>query len=121
MPSISHRASLGQGAPHRAESGSAALPAGLTTTVSWLIKGVVRIIGAPIRWCADRLEDWRELRQLRDLDDHLLRDIGLTVAEAQRSSIFHARPARDVPDRNTKVLDRAAHDPKGTPTWPTTS
>ena len=119
MPSISHRTSLGQATPHRAESGSSALPAGLTATFSRLIKGVVRVIGAPIRWCADRLEDWRELRQLRDLDDHLLRDIGLTVAEAQRSSILHARRNRDVPNRNAKVPDRDANDPKGTPSWPT--
>ena len=103
MPSISHRASLGPGAPHRAESGPAALPAG---SIGRLIR---RIFGWPSRWCADRLEDWRELRQLRDLDDHLLRDIGLTVAEAQRSTLFRGRRAR------------GARDPKGPPTWPTTS
>ena len=103
MPSISHRASLGPGAPHRAKSGPAALPAG---SVGRLIR---RIFGWPFRWCADRLEDWRELRQLRDLDDHLLRDIGLTVAEAQRFTVFSRRDDRD------------ARDPKGPPTWPTTS
>ena len=110
MPSISHRTSLGQATPHRAESGSSALPAGFIR----LTRGIARIIGAPIRWCAERLEDWRELRQLRDLDDHLLRDIGLTVAEAQRSTILHARRGRDA-----KVPDRDAHDPKGMPIWPT--
>jgi uncharacterized protein YjiS (DUF1127 family) len=67
------------------------------------------IVGWPFRWCADRLEDWRALRQLRDLDDHLLRDIGLTVAEARRLTLFNSR------------RDRAARDPKGPPTWPTTS
>jgi uncharacterized protein YjiS (DUF1127 family) len=109
MPSISHRASLGQGAPHRAKSGPTALPAGFTRglTLAWRL--IRAIVGWPIRWCADRLEDWRALRQLRDLDDHLLRDIGLTVAEAQRATIFHSR------------RDRDAHDPKGPPTWPTTS
>jgi uncharacterized protein YjiS (DUF1127 family) len=99
MPSISHRASLGPGVPHRAKSGPAALPAGFTH----------RIIGGLIRWCAERLEDWRELRQLRDLDDRLLRDIGLTVDEARRAAIFPSRGDRD------------AHDPKGPPTWPTIS
>lgn len=99
MPSISHRASLGPGAPHRAKSGPAALPAG----------HIRRIAGGFIRWWADRLDDWRELRQLRDLDDHLLRDIGLTVAEAQRATLLRHR------------RDRDAQDPKGPPTWPTTS
>jgi len=107
MPSISHRASLGPGAPHRAESGPAALPAGSSPA---FLGGVIRrIVGWPFRWCTDRLEDWRELRQLRDLDDHLLRDIGLTVAEAQRSTLLRS-------GRN-----RGARDPKGPPTWPTTS
>ena len=107
MPSISNRASLGQGAPHRAKSGPAALPAGSSPA---FLGGVIRrIVGWPSRWCADRLEDWRELRQLRDLDDHLLRDIGLTVAEAQNSTVFSRRDDRD------------ARDPKGPPTWPTTS
>src|SRR5262245_42143747 len=100
MPSISHRASLGPGAPHRAKSGPAALPAGFIGTVR-------RCIGWPFRWCANLVEDWRELRQLRDLDDHLLRDIGLTVADAQRATILRR--------------DRDARDPKGPPTWPTTS
>jgi hypothetical protein len=37
MPSISHRTSLGQATPHRAESGSTALPAGLIRQiVGWL-------------------------------------------------------------------------------------
>jgi uncharacterized protein YjiS (DUF1127 family) len=117
MPSSSHRTSLGQATPHRAESGSTALPTGFTGAI-------IRIIGAPVRWCADRLEDWRELRQLRDLDDHLLRDIGLTVAEAQRSAIFHVRRDRDAPDRNAldrnaQRADRDAQDPKGMPSWPT--
>ena len=110
MPSISHRASLGPGAPHRAKSGPAALPAGLTARCIGGLAGAIRGIARwPFRWCADRVEDWRELRQLRDLDDHLLRDIGLTVAEAQRSTIFSRRDDRD------------ARDPKGPPTWPTTS
>ena len=105
MPSISHRASLGPGAPHRAKSGPTALPAGFTQvftggfTLAWRL--IRTIVGWPIRWCADRLEDWRALRQLRDLDDHLLRDIGLTVAEAQRASILNTRRTRD------------ARDPKG--------
>ena len=113
MPSISHRTSLGRATPHRAESGSTALPAGSTER---FIRAIIRIVGAPIRWCAERLEDWRELRQLRDLDDHLLRDIGLTVAEAQRSTIFNARR-----DRDAQVPDHDRKDPKGMPIWPTIS
>jgi hypothetical protein len=39
MPSISHRTSLGQATPHRAESGSTALPAGFTRgIVGWLVQ-----------------------------------------------------------------------------------
>jgi uncharacterized protein YjiS (DUF1127 family) len=74
-----------------------------------LCQAIRRIAGWPIRWCAGRLEDWRALRQLRDLDDHLLRDIGLTVAEARRMSLLRHR------------RDRGTPDPKGKPTWPTTS
>jgi uncharacterized protein YjiS (DUF1127 family) len=107
MPSISHRASLGPGTPHRAKSGPAALPAG---SIEGSIRGLIRRTASwPFRWCADRIEDWRQLRQLRDLDDHLLRDIGLTVAEARRSTLFRGRRAR------------GARDPKGPPTWPNTS
>mgnify|MGYP001029672338 FL=1 len=114
MPSISHRASLGPGAPHRAKSGPAALPAGLAARrIGGFAAGVAlairRIAGGPFRRCLDLIEDWRELRQLRELDDHLLRDIGLTVAEAQRATILRHRRKRD------------AQDPKGPPSWPTTS
>lgn len=98
MPSISHRTSLGQANPHRAESGSTALPAGFIGR---------RIVGWPIRWCAQRLEDWRELRHLHELDDHLLRDIGLTPTEVDRSTVFPS------------LRDREAKDPKGPPIWPT--
>jgi hypothetical protein len=39
MPSISHRTSLGQATPHRAESGSTALPTGFTRgIVGWLVR-----------------------------------------------------------------------------------
>jgi uncharacterized protein YjiS (DUF1127 family) len=112
MPSISHRASLVPDAPHRAKPGPAALPAGLSGGfIGGVSRAIRRIAGWPIRWCADRLEDWRALRQLRDLDDHLLRDIGLTAAEAQRATLLrhYRRRARDT------------QDPKGPPTWPTIS
>src|SRR5262245_5291519 len=110
MPSISHRASLGPNAPHRAKSGPAALPAGLTARcIGGLATGLARAIrrtaGWPFRWCVDRVEDWRALRQLRDLDDHLLRDIGLTVAEAQRATLL----------RHHRRRERDAQDPKGPP------
>lgn len=95
MPSISHRTGLSHEALCRAKSGLAALPAGF--------------VRRTVRWCAERFEDWRALRQLRDLDEHLLRDIGLTAADARRSTIFSRRGDRD------------AQDPKGPPTWPTTS
>jgi hypothetical protein len=39
MPSISRRTSLGQATPHRAESGSTALPAGfIREIVGWLVQ-----------------------------------------------------------------------------------
>lgn len=104
MPSVSHRTSLDEGAPRRAERGSAALG-----NAEEFIGGLVHLIGAPVRWCSRRLEDWRALRQLRDLDDHLLRDIGLTAAEVNRSTIF------------PRLRNRHAQDPKGPPSWPTTS
>jgi uncharacterized protein YjiS (DUF1127 family) len=82
------------------------LAGGLARAIRWI---AATIFLWPVRWCADRIEDWRELRQLRHLDDHLLRDIGLTVAEARRLSLFRHR------------RDRGAQDPKGKPSWPTTS
>ncbi len=104
MPSISHRTSLGQATPHRAESGSSALPAGFPER---FIGGVTRgIVGWLIQW----RDDWRALRRIGTPDDpplaeHLLRDVGLAGAHA----------AAIAPDHR----DRAGQDPKGMPIWPT--
>jgi hypothetical protein len=78
MPSISHRASLGQRAPHRAKSGPAALPAGfiggyMTAIAGWLTQ-----------WREDWCEDWRSLC-----------DIGLT--EAHDSAVAPTRRDRHDP------------------------
>jgi hypothetical protein len=65
MPSISHRAGLGQGSPHRATFGPAALPAG--------------IVRAVIRWC----RAWLEVRQdLRRLEEHVVHDVGFQLRPA---------------------------------------
>jgi uncharacterized protein YjiS (DUF1127 family) len=80
MPSISHRADLSQGFLRRAMSWLAALPAGT-------IRGAAR-------WFAQRFEDWRDLRALGELDEHILRDIGLTDAEGRGSFGVQARRAR---------------------------
>ena len=90
MPSISHRASLGQGAPHRAKSGPAALPAGFT---GGFFRGIV---GGLVQ----RRDNWGEMRRIGALDDHRPRDICLAETDAHHSDI-HVR------------------DPKGMPTWPT--
>ena len=68
MPSISHRTSLGQATPHRAESGSTALPTGF---IERLIRGI-----------AGWLVQWRA--------------VGLSDAEAQRSIVAPA--CSDRPD-----------------------
>jgi len=60
MPSISHRTDLSQGFLQRAKSGIATLPAGM--------------IRGSIRWFEHR----RRMRPLSELDDRLLRDIGLS-------------------------------------------
>ena len=38
------------------------------------------------RWCCHALELWRQRHALRDLDDHLLADIGVTREEASREA-----------------------------------
>jgi len=104
MPSISHRTSLGQATPHRAESGSTALPAGFPER---FIGGVTRrIVGWLIQW----RDDWRALRRIGTPDghllgEHLLRDVGLADAHASAIAPTHC--------------DRHGQDPKGMPTWPT--
>jgi hypothetical protein len=60
------------------------------------------MVGWLVQWC----DDWRALRWIGAphdhlLADHLLRDIGLTDADARRSSIVSTR------------RDRDAQDPKG--------
>jgi hypothetical protein len=67
MPSISHRASLGQGAPRRAKSGPAALPAGI-------VRAVIRSARA---W----MEVWRDLHQL---EEHVVHDVGFQLRSGRR-------------------------------------
>ena len=103
MQSISHRTSLGQATPRRAESGSTALPAGFTER---FIRGVTRAI---VGWLVQWRDDWRTLRRIGTPDDHLmaehlLRDVGL--ADAEDSTIAPAH------------RDCHGQDPKGMPTWP---
>ena len=72
MPSISHRTSLGQATPHRAELGSTALPAGFIR--AWT-RGIVG-------WLVQWRDDWRAVRRIGTPNDHLLCDIGLADAHA---------------------------------------
>jgi uncharacterized protein YjiS (DUF1127 family) len=65
MPSISRRNGLGQRAPRSAKSGLAALSAGFARRFA--------------AWLMDRPPP----RRIDKLDDHLLRDIGLSRADAQ--------------------------------------
>lgn len=80
MPAVSHRTDLGQGFLQRVKSGLAALPARI----------VSRIIGGLAR----RFEYRRQMRHLAELDDHLLRDIGLPRAQSWRGAIV-TKPPRD--------------------------
>ena len=68
MPSISHRANLGPGAPHRAKSGLAALPAGI-------VRAIIRSGRA---W----MEAWHDLRQL---EQHVVHDVGFQLRSGRRS------------------------------------
>jgi hypothetical protein len=101
MPSISHRTSLGQATPHRAESGSTALPAGFLERFA---RGVTRGIAG---WLVQWRDDWRALRRIGTPDDllveHLLRDVGRA----------------DAHDIATALCHRHGQDPKGMPIWPT--
>jgi hypothetical protein len=68
MPSISHRANLGPGAPHRAKSGLAALPAGI-------VRAIIRSGRA-----------WMEIRQdLQQLEQHVVHDVGFQLRSGRRS------------------------------------
>jgi uncharacterized protein YjiS (DUF1127 family) len=51
---------------------------------SWHHGGLMRFGGAAVRAVWFWLERSRQRRALAELDDHLLRDIGLTRDEAQR-------------------------------------
>lgn len=81
MPSISHRASLGPGAPHRAKSGLAALPAGIARAV--------------VRSCRAWLEVGRDLHRY---EAHVVHDVGFQLRSGRQSgSRDPARPAADLP------------------------
>lgn len=69
MSSISHRSEPGRGALRRILPGLAAMP--------------VRAV----RFAAQWLELRRQLRQLSELDAHLLRDVGLTEADRRAAII----------------------------------
>jgi hypothetical protein len=76
MPSISHRTSLGQGAPHRAKSGLAALPAG--------------IVRAVIRSC----RAWMEIRRdLRQFEKYVVYDVGFQLRSGRRSGSHDPEPS----------------------------
>jgi hypothetical protein len=81
MPSISHRANLGQGVLRHAKSGLAALPAGIARAV--------------IRWC----RAWMEVRcDLRQFEEHVVYDVGFQLRSGRRSgSRDPERSAADLP------------------------
>jgi hypothetical protein len=81
MPSISHRASLGQGALHRAKSGLAALPAGI-------VRAIIRSGRA-----------WMEIRRdLHQLEQHVVHDVGFQLRSGRRSAPHDPeRAAADLP------------------------
>jgi uncharacterized protein YjiS (DUF1127 family) len=58
---------------------SSASPHRLERTARWEKGGVLGLLGA---W----IERWRQRRALAALDDHLLRDLGITREEAERES-----------------------------------
>ena len=68
MPSISHRATLGQGVLRRAKSGLAALPAGI-------VRAIVRSGRA---W----IEAWWDLHQFQE---HVVHDVGFQLRSGRRS------------------------------------
>ena len=79
MPSISHRASLGPGALHRAKSGLAALPAGI-------LRAIIRSGRA-----------WMEIRRdLHQLEQHVVHDVGFQLRSGRRSH-DPAQSAADLP------------------------
>lgn len=78
MPTVSHRADLCQGPLRRAGSGLIALP--------------VRILRRLARWAEYR----RQMRQLAELDERLLDDIGLGGSDG-----WHITGPHHGPDRNT--------------------
>jgi hypothetical protein len=104
MPSISHRASLGQGSPHRARFGPTALPAG--------------IVHAVIRWCRAWLDVGRDLHQL---EEHVVHDVGFQLRSGRRSGPYDAKQfAADLPPE-TDGPPKSDSNSEGRLTWPTTS
>jgi hypothetical protein len=84
MPSISHRASLGQGVLRRAKSGLAALPAGI-------VRAVVRSGRA-----------WMEVgRDLRQFEEHVGYDVGFQLRPGRRSHDPERSAADPPPERGS--------------------
>ena len=91
MPSISHRASLDPGTPHRAKSGLAALPAG--------------IVRAIVRSCRVWLEVARDLHRL---EAHVVHDVGFQLRSGRRPG-SHApeQAAADPPTERARTPDHS--------------
>ena len=88
MPSISHRASLGQIALRRAKSGLAVLPAGF-------VRAVIRL------GCA-----WMEVAlDLHQFEKHVMYDVGFQLRSGRRSH-DPERPAADLPPGRGRTPNR---------------
>jgi len=87
MPSISHRASLGQGVLSRAKSGLAALPAGIA-------RAVIRSGRA-----------WMEIRRdLQQLEEHVVHDVGFQLRSGRRSGSHDPeQSAADLPSERGRT------------------
>jgi hypothetical protein len=90
MPSISHRTSLGQATPHRAESGLAALPAGI-------VRAVIRLCRA-----------WMEVRRdLHQFEEHLVYDVGFQLRSGRRSGSHDPERSADRPPERERTPNQA--------------
>ena len=77
------------------------------------VKGFWAHLGLLLRHMGERLIRWEQLaeqrRKLREMDDHMLRDIGLSRADVDR--IAGHRWFWDDPERSGEVIDQRYRTP----------
>lgn len=74
-------------------TGPATIAAAMTVALQGAGESLTEAAGAVLRRYAERRATRKAIRHLRDLDDHMLKDIGLHRSQIA-SAVVHGRPER---------------------------